>query len=204
MRSRSTFRWQPLIACTALAVAVAGCEKQGADVASEMTASAGATSPAAEGACRLLTSSEVDAVFAGAKKGEVDNSRQQYGISACIWSTERGTFVAQFWTSTGGTTAKDEARGLMLGALDPLKGQAARNNVRYEAVQGVGEQAVAVLETQDDQRGVLNDFAMLVAQRGDHILVLIAPELARSERGKALTQLQALGQSAANRLQPAR
>jgi hypothetical protein len=164
-----------------------------------MATSAGATSPAAEGACRLLTSKEVDAVFAGAKKGEVDNSRQQYGISACIWSTERGTFVAQFWTSTG-THAKDEAQGLMLGALDPLKGQAARNNVRYEDVQGVGEAAVAVLETQDDQRGVLNDFAMLVAQRGNHILVLIAPELARRERGRALTQLQALGQSAANRL----
>jgi hypothetical protein len=147
----------------------------------------------------LLTFTEVDAVFAGAKKGEVDNSRQQYGISACIWSTERGTFVAQFWTSTG-TTAKDEARGLMLGSLDPLKGQAARNNVRYEDVQGVGEQAVAVLETQDDQRGVLSDFAMLVAQRGDHILVLIAPELARGERRKALTQLQALGKSASDRL----
>ena len=40
----------------------------------------------------------------------------------------------------------------------------------------------------------------MLAQRGNHILVLIAPELARSERAKALEGLQVLGKSAVDRL----
>jgi len=197
MRSRRSFPMQWLVGCVAIVVAATGCQKHEADGAAPPTNAAAA--PAASSACRLLSNSEVEAVFTGAKPGEADESRQQYGISACTWATARGTFVAQFWSGSG-NSARDEAQGLMLGALDPLKGQAARNNVRYEDVAGVGEQAVAVLETKDEQRGVLDDFAMLVAQRGDHILVLIAPELARTERAKALAQLQALGKSAVERL----
>jgi hypothetical protein len=178
---------------------LSGCQKQAGETSSS-SARVGAKSAAASGdACHLLDSSEVRAVFAGAKNGETDDSRKQYGITACTWSTPRGTFVIQFWESEG-SSARDEASGLVEGVLDPLKGAAARNNVRYENVPGVGEQAVAVVETQDAQRGVLNDFAMLVARNGNHILVLIAPQLARSERTKALEGLQALGKSAVSRL----
>jgi hypothetical protein len=186
-----------LTVCAALAVAVVGCSNPGSDATAQATAVDAA--PDAAGACRLLTSSEVGAVFAGAERGEVDESRKEYGISACTWSTAGGTFVAQFW-SFGGASAQEEAQGLIAGVLDPLKGEAARKQVRYEDMPGVGEQAVAVIEAEDAQRGVLNDFAMLVSRRGDRILVLIAPQLARSDRAKALKDLQALGKSAAGRL----
>jgi len=211
MPSRNPFRSKRCVGCAtfraaralagvlAVAWVLTACQKQAGE-ASAATAPVGAKSAAASGgACRLLESSEVRAVFAGAKNGEPDDSRKQYGITACTWSTPRGTLVAQFWASQN-SSAKDEASGLIQGVLDPLKGAAARNNVRYENVPGVGEQAVVVIETQDAQRGVLSDFAMLVAQRGDQILVLIAPELARSERSKALEGLQALGKSAVRRL----
>jgi hypothetical protein len=189
----------PQLACTLatclIALGTVGCQQKAGDNAASGTAAA---APAGGGACRLLDTSEVSAAVSDAKRGEVDKSREQYGISACVWSTERGTFVAQYWTSAG-VSAKNEASGLMLGVLDPLKGSA-RNNVRYEEIAGVGDQAVAVVESQDAQRGVLNDFAMLVAQRGDVILVLLAPELARSDRDRALASLKALAESAVKRL----
>lgn len=188
-----------LVGALVVAWALSGCQKQAGEASAATAATETKSAAASGGACRLLESSEVRAVFAGAKTGEADESRKQYGITACTWSTPRGTLVVQFWASEN-SSAKDEARGLIQGVLDPLKGDAARNNVRYENVSGVGEQAVAVIETKDAQRGVLTDFAMLVAQRGDRILVLIAPELARSERTKALEGLQALGKSAVSRL----
>lgn len=182
-----------LTALTAV-IALAACDKP----ANGETAAA-AAEPAGAGACRLLQLGEVKEVFAGAKRGEVDTSREQYGISACEWMTDNGLFVAQYWKNEDATTAQNEASGLVLGAVDPLK-PSARNAVRYETIQGVGEQAVAVIEAEDAARGVLSDFAMLVAQRGDHILVLIAPQLARVDRAKALAGLQSLGQAAAKRL----
>ena len=182
--------------CVVLAATLTGCGQQNTDAA---IASPTTVASAAVGACKLLDHKEVQAVFPDAGAGVADDSRKQYGISACFWRTSRGTVAAQFW-SADGSSAKDEAAGLMLGALDPLKGPAARNNVRYENLAGIGEQAVAVVETRDEQRGVIDDFAMLVAQRGGQILVLTAPELARSDRATALAQLSALGKSAVNRL----
>jgi hypothetical protein len=46
----------------------------------------------------------------------------------------------------------------------------------------------------------MNDAAMLVMQKGDQILVLAAPELARLDRVKALAALRSLGERAASRL----
>lgn len=195
MRNRSL----PLLACAVMAALTAACSKSGADDPAAPVVTTDAAAPPVEGACRLLQTREVAAVFSGTRSGEVDDSRKQYGISACTWNTSRGTFVAQFWTSEG-ASAQDEAKSLALGVVDPLKGEGARNNVRFEAITGVGEQAVAVIETKDEQRGVLTDFAMLVAQRGGYILVLIAPSLARAERAKALQDLQSLGKSAVSRL----
>lgn len=193
MRNRRRYPWQQFLACTALAVAALGCQKH--EIASAGTDTA---EPAGEGACRLLRSKEVAAVFAGAKSGQVDDSRKQYGITACTWPTERGKLVVQFWNSEN-SSAKDEAETLVLGVLDPMKG-AARNNVRYENVPGIGEQAVAVVETRDEARGVISDCAILVAQHGDRILMVFATELARSERAKALADLTSLAKNAVARL----
>ena len=199
MPSSPPIRLSLSVVCAALVILLWGCQKQGGE-ASAATASAQTSAGIApSGACRLLQPAELQAIFAGAKNGEVDDSRKQYGISACTWSTPRGSVVAQFWESDG-SSAKAEASGIVLGVLDPLKGESVRNNVRYEAIHDVGEQAVAVVETADAARGVISDCALLVAQRGKHILVIIAPGLARAERTKALESLQALGKSAVSRL----
>jgi hypothetical protein len=195
MRFSSTPRLSSAIAACLLALGASGCQKQAGDSAVAATAS---SAPAGEGACRLLDTAEVSAALSAAKRGVAEHSREQYGITACQWQTDRGRFVAQYWKSTGGT-AKTEASGLMVGVLDPRKA-GAQGAVRYENVDGVGDQAVAAIESEDAQRGVLNDIALLVAQRGDVILVLMAPELVRDERDRALASLKALAQSAVKRL----
>lgn len=148
--------------------------------------------------CGLLKVSEVSAAFPGAKTGKVDTTRQEYGIIACEWPTARSRFVVQFWDSAG-SSAKEEASGLMLGVIDPLK-PGAGNNIRYETITDVGDAAVAAVEARDDKRGILSDLALLVVKKGDKILVLLSSELARGDRAKALAALKSLGQSSAARL----
>ena len=162
-----------------------------------------ADSPAAastepDSPCRLLTDAEVHAVFAGVKAGQPERSREEYGIKACQWSIDGGRFVAEVWKAKG-STAENEIHGLAEGFIDPTKPGAA-NNVRYEPIAGVGEQAFAVIETQDTRRGILNDIAMLVARKGDRIVVLLSDDLAHRDRVAALHMLSALGGSAAKRL----
>src|SRR5262245_19706811 len=116
-----------LLACAVLGTLTVACKRQG----SESSASAGnADASPAEGACRLLRDGEVSSIFAGSGRGEVDDSRKEYGISACEWKTAQGRFVAQLWKAEN-ASAKDEAQGLALGVIDPLKGDA-RNALRYE------------------------------------------------------------------------
>jgi len=159
-------------------------------------ATASAATP--EGTCRLLTTAEVSAALSGSKSGKANNSRREYGITTCEWDTGRGRFAAQTWKAQG-NSAKQEAEGLMLGNLDPLK-RAAQSHVRYEDVTGIGEQAVAVIEPKDTKHGILSDAAMLVIRRDQEFLVLIVPDLAREDRQAALQTLRTLGHSAASRL----
>jgi hypothetical protein len=147
--------------------------------------------------CALLKVVEVASVLPGAKGGVVNNTREKYGITACEWDTAANRFVLQFWKNVG-SSAKEEAQGLMSGVLDPLQ-PAAKNSVRYETITGIGQSAIAVVEKGDAARGMLNDFALLVVQHGDQIVILMAPELARVDRAKALAGLKSLGQSAVAR-----
>ena len=151
----------------------------------------------ARNACALLKTAEVAAVLPGAKAGKVDTTREKYGIAACEWDTAAHRAALQFWNNEG-NTARQEAQGLILGVIDPLKPAASRN-IRYETIPGLGEAAVAVIEKGDPQRGVLDDFAMLVVQKGDQMIVFVAPELAAIDRAKALAGLKALGQSSVAR-----
>jgi hypothetical protein len=178
-----------------IAVSSAGCYER---VASSIIASANAATVSSEGTCRLLTTEEVSAALSGAKSGTADISRREYGISTCEWETGRGRFAAQSWKALG-NSAKEEAQGLMLGNLDPLKA-AAQARVRYEEVAGIGEQAVAVVEAKDAKRGILGDAAMLVIRHETEFLVLIAPDLAREDRQAALQMLKTLGRSAVSRM----
>ena len=166
--------------------------------ASAMPATAAVVPPAGDDPCRLLTDAEVRGAFPGARPGTRETTREKYGIRACVWQTERGDFVLQRWTAKGGTV-DDEIRGLSLGFVDPIR-PAAGTAVRFETLSGIGDQAMAVVETRDDKRGILTDVAMLVTLRRDELIELHSQDLARGDRGAALQTLSALARSAAARL----
>lgn len=196
----------------ALCVALAACGKKSDDsspaAASPATAASdaagdiggGKASQAPSGsACALLTTAEVASALPGAGDGENDDSRQEYGIAACEWATPHGLLFAQRWTLTG-SSARQEASGLALGVLDPMKGAALRSTLRFETAAGIGDDAVIVIEAKDEARGVLEDIATLVARRGDQWVILGAPDLAQGDRAAAIATLTALGRNAAGRL----
>ena len=72
--------------------------------------------------------------------------------------------------------------------------------VRYETIPGIGEQAMALVEKQDDARGILTDAAMLVTLRTGQFLELQSQDLARGDRTAALKSLATLARSAVARL----
>lgn len=148
--------------------------------------------------CRLLTTVEVAAVFPGTRAGQPERSREEYGIKACEWSPDSGRFLAEVWKAKD-STADNEIRGMAEGFIDPTH-QGAANNVRYAPIAGVGEQAFAVVETQDTKRGILNDIGMLVARKNGRILVLLSDDIAHRDRTAALQALTTLGRAAAARL----
>lgn len=198
-----------LTACIASAL-IAACGQSPSSGDPTSAAAAGSSPPATASAvdagtavepdspCRLLTDAEVRAVFPGAKAGQPERSREEYGIKACEWSPDSGRFLAEVWKAKGGS-ADNEIRGLAAGFVDPVNPGAA-NNIRYEPIAGVGEQAFAVIETRDAQRGILDDIAMLVARKNDRILVLLSDDLAHRDRAAALQALTALGREAAKHL----
>ena len=194
-------RW---IAPCLAALVLAACSERGPEAAAPASApaapAANTSSPAvaADGPCRLLTDAEVRVVFPDAHAGKRDRSREQYGIRTCVWDGDRSRFAVEVWSAKPGSV-ENEIRGLASGFIDPVK-PGAVNNVRFEPIAGVGDQAFAVLETRDAARGILGDAAVLVTQRGDQVVVLQSNDLARRERGAALKALAALGRSAVGRL----
>jgi uncharacterized protein DUF3558 len=189
----------------ALALFAGGCSQSAAPDASPAAASAAplVASPAAaapleaDSPCRLLTDAEVRAVFPGAKPGAPERSREEYGIKACEWDTDTDRFVVQVWTAKG--SVDDEIRGLASGFVEPFNA-GAQNNIRYETIAGVGEQAMAVVETQDQKRGILSDAALLVAKHGNQILELQSQQLPHRARATALQALTTLGHEAVARM----
>lgn len=93
----------------------------------------------------------------------------------------------------------DEAEGIAIGFVDPLK-PAARKQIRFERIDGVGSEAAAVVEQADEKRGILSDAAYLYTQRGDVQLMVIAVDLARGDRTAALKTLREIGRVAVGRL----
>jgi hypothetical protein len=171
------------------ALGLAACGKQ---------AASGAPPANATGACRLLSTAEISSALSKSAVGVAETTREKYGITACEWSTASGSFAVQYWKSEH-PSAANEAQSLASGVVDPLKAGAAAN-VRYETVSGVGEAAVAFIESKDDARGIMSDAAMLFVQQGDIILMLIAPELVKRDRAEALRALESLGKAAVGRM----
>lgn len=171
-------------------IAVAGCGRH------SIVETADAAEPAHP--CSLLTVSEISSVVAGAKPALRDETREKYGISACEWKTARGRVGLETYKSDP-NAVENEIRGLAEGFVDPLR-PGVKNNIRIEKVDGVGEKAMAIVETEDKKRGILTTVAMLVTQRGDTIVIVGSDELARMDRTKALAGLQKLGAAAVKRL----
>jgi hypothetical protein len=144
--------------------------------------------------CRLLTRSEVSAVLPGAQAGKPERTREAYGIRACVWEWDGGSFALQ--TLPGKHGAANEIRGLAQGYTNPL----GRSSVRFETVPGVGDMALAVVEPVDAARGVIGDIALLTTQRGNQVIALQCAALARGERVAALKALTVLGRAAVARL----
>lgn len=162
-------------------------------IAAAPPASAANTDP-----CTLLTDREVRKVFANAKAGQLDRSKEKYGIVTCVWDHPGGTFFVQQSSHELGSWA-NESRGMIDGFIDPLRREA-RKAVRFEPLAGVGDRAMAVVERKDEARGILNDVAQLVVQVGPRQVRLFSSQLPQRERPDALAALQTLGRAAAGRL----
>ena len=160
--------------------------------------SADITTLAADDPCRLLSTSEVRGVFPEVKPGVRERTREKYGITACVWDTPTGKFVLQLWTADA-NTLDDEIRGLSSGFIDPAN-SAAHDNVRFETIAGVGEAAIAVVETRNEQMGILTDVAILMSQRGTQILDVESSDLPRGDRAVALQALTNLAKLAGARM----
>jgi len=199
-----------LAGCFAALLASAGCSDSGTPAAPAST-SDGVASPsssaaesvesaplAADDPCRLLTDREVRGIFPEAEAGQRERTREKYGITACVWKTPTGVFALELWTLEE-NSVDSEIRGLASAFIDPVN-PAARDNVRFEAVAGVGEAAMAVVEVRDDQRGILADVAMLVSQRGTQVLEVESSDLPRGDRATALQALTTLAKLADARM----
>ncbi|MET0509685.1 MAG: hypothetical protein ABWZ78_16140 [Burkholderiaceae bacterium] len=149
--------------------------------------------------CSLLSAGEVRKFYPKAAAGVRERTREKYGIVACTWDHPAGTLVTQVTLGAKPGSAGEEARGIAFGFVDPLKPGAGKS-IRYEAIAGVGDEAVAVVEKQDEKQGILSPAAYLYTQRGDRQLAIIAVDLARGDRVSALRTLQDIGKAAAARL----
>lgn len=148
--------------------------------------------------CGLLTDAEVRRVFPNAARGKPDPRLEKHGIDTCVWDHPGGLFSAQI-EKTEPAAPESEIRSRASGSVDPVN-RAARGNVRYETLAGVGDRAIAVVERADAQRGILSDMALLVVRRGGRQVVFMSTQLAERDRAAALAALTELGRAAAGRL----
>jgi hypothetical protein len=165
---------------------------------SATAATAAAAQPAGEGPCALLTVAEVRSVFPEAGPGKLDSTVKKYGVRTCVWNYPTGRFSI----IDGGEetiSPREEAAGWTAIFVDPLNA-AAESHVRYEVLEGVGDEAVAVVEAADKAKGFYQHGALLVVRRGTRQVTLMSTDLARRPRAEALAALRTLGQSVAKRM----
>lgn len=161
-------------------------------------AGAAAQAASSESVCRLLTDADARKVFPDAKPGQPDLRNQKYGIVYCRWEYGTGTFYIRL-DNEEPAEIESEAEGLVQGFLDPVHA-ASKGAVRYQAIAGVGDAAIAAVETADKSKGVLSDFGLLFVHSAKRQLVLFSSDLAKRDRAEALKALEALGKTAVGRL----
>jgi hypothetical protein len=169
------------------------------DTASDAASGTAAVMAPTGDPCALLIDDEVSKAFPGAASGQRNHSLDDHGILTCSWETPTDRFVVQVFEAKSGSVA-DEVRGRMSGSIDPTMA-GANGRVRYEAIGGIGDDAMLVLEKADPKRGILADTAVLVTQRGDRRAVLFTgSSLAGADRASARATFETLGRHVAGRL----
>jgi hypothetical protein len=155
--------------------------------------------PPGDGVCGLLKLDEVKRVLPDVQSAERDRSLDQSGITSCAWKGARGarSLTVQHWE--GEDSAETELNSLVEGIADPLKSGAAAS-IRRQKLNGIGDEAVAVVERPDEKRGVLTYAALLVVKRGKHVLTVASSDLATRDRAEALKALESLGRAAITRV----
>lgn len=148
--------------------------------------------------CALIKDAEVRKIYPKASSGMPERTREKYGILACMWDHPTGKFIVQLMKAEP-KTAVVEARGIIVGFVDSLQADAEKA-VRLETMRGVGDEAAAVVEQKDEKRSILGDAAYIVTQRGERQIWIMAPDLARGDRTKALKILEEWAKAAVGRL----
>ncbi|SMP62032.1 hypothetical protein SAMN06295970_10815 [Noviherbaspirillum suwonense] len=148
--------------------------------------------------CAILSSSDVQKAFPGAKAGERSTRLEQYGITECSWKGPAGQVVLAVQESMSEGTVKDDVMGMAMGFTDPLKANST-SNVRFESFSGLGYPAMGFVEKADPARSILGDGALLIMRDGQRTISLGSAELPQRDRAAALKVLDDLGKSAAKR-----
>ena len=147
--------------------------------------------------CALLTVDEVRRVFPDAQAGKPDRRNEQHGTFACEWAHKSGRLM--IIAGEEHQSPAEEARSWVDSFADPLNSGAV-GKVRFETITGVGDAAVAVVETADNARGFMQDSAYIVVRRGKQQVMVSSTDVAKRGRPAALAVLTELGRAVAARL----
>ena len=194
------------LSCMVIATTLAliGCSKEAAGDAPKADAPASAdATPAVPGdACGLLSLAEIRRVLPDASRTERNDNLTEHGIKACGWYGKGKAPVLEVsvWQVSGeDDTPMSNASTLAMGVADPTRADA-QGAVRLEKIAGVGEDAVAIVEKADEQRGILTTTALLTLRKNGRIATIASGFLDNTDRARALEQLATLGKAAADRL----
>jgi hypothetical protein len=150
--------------------------------------------------CTVVSLSDVQKAFPGAKPGERESRKEKYGITECAWKDGSGAVVFGVQEFYGRDTAMAETQSFAMAMVGGNMVNA--RNVRYEILSGVGlgNEAVAFVEAIDAKRGIVSEGAMLTLHRGERTLWLTSPALPARDRATALKMFETLGRIAVKRL----
>ena len=148
--------------------------------------------------CQLLTDAEVGQVFPGAKVGKRERN-EGIGFVACTWNSPGGLLYVQIFNRNPNESIESEIGLYTINFMTIMDLELAERIVRLEKVNNVGERALAAVEQADAQRH-LQDGAVIVFDRGQRTIYIVAPRLAERGRAAALKVLEELGRAAAKRL----
>jgi hypothetical protein len=163
-------------------------------------AAGGAVRQAAVDPCSLLNDNEVRQSFPRAGAAERNRRVEKDGAAGCQWRNDKGIVLLQLILYEGPPrSVRRESQAFSHAMIDTARVEAP-DAIRYEPIDSLGDEAVAVVERTDQANGLLGNVAFLVAQRGTRLLFISSADLAGRDRAAGLKALEALGRAAVNRL----